>query len=373
MPNVSPARTATSSPTLGIASQVRHKPWMRARLIAAGLPVLRRLEAERAHDVAAAALRSGWVGGPGAVTDQRLVVEAMGIRFANPIGLAAGFDKDGRALLALARLGFGFLEVGSVTVAAQPGNPRPRLFRLPAERAVINRMGFNNGGIDALVERLRFAPRLVPIGVNLGLNKDDGVAERDYPALVGAVVGLADYAVLNVSSPNTPGLRDLQTVQRLTTLLAAIANRRGRMPVLVKLAPDLAGADLRDIVEAALSGGAAGLVLTNTTVARAAGLRGRHRAEIGGLSGRPLFAHSTAMLAAVARLAAGRLLLIGVGGVETGADALVKISEVAKLFKVYTALALDGPAAPARIARELSVALASLGHARLTDAIGTDL
>ena len=358
---------------LGMAPGMRHNGSMRAHLIAAALPVLRRLEAERAHDIAAAALRSGWVGGPGAVADQRLAVEAMGIRFANPIGLAAGFDKDGRALPALARLGFGFLEVGSVTAAAQPGNPRPRLFRLPAERAVINRMGFNNGGIDALVERLRSARGSVPIGVNLGLNKGDGVPERDYPALVGAVAGLADYAVLNVSSPNTPRLRDLQTVQRLTNLLAAVANRRGGLPVLVKLAPDLADADLRDIVEAALDGGAAGLVLTNTTIARPAGLRGRHRAEVGGLSGRPLFAHSTAMLAAVARLAAGRLLLIGVGGVETGADALVKVRAGATLVQIYTALALGGPTAPARIARELSAALASRGHARLTDAIGADL
>ena len=337
------------------------------------MPVLRRLDAERAHNIAAAALRAGWVGGPGPVTDRRLAVNAMGVRFANPIGLAAGFDKDGRAVAALARLGFGFLEVGSVTAAAQPGNPRPRLFRLPAERAVINRMGFNNGGIDALVARLRDARGPVPIGVNLGLNKLGGVAGRDYPALVGAVAGLADYAVLNVSSPNTPGLRDLQAVPRLAALLSAIANRRGAMPVLVKLAPDLADADLREIVETAVDGGAAGLVLTNTTTGRPIEMRGRHRAEIGGLSGRPLLACSTAVLAAVARLAAGRLLLIGVGGVATGADALAKIRAGATLVQLYTALTLDGPAAPARIARELSIALADRGHASVTEAIGADL
>ncbi len=346
---------------------------MRASLFALGMPVLRRLDAERAHDIAAAALRSGWVGGAGPVTDHRLAVTAMGLRFANPIGLAAGFDKDGRALVALARLGFGFLEVGSVTVAAQSGNPRPRLFRLADERAVINRMGFNNDGIDALVARLRHHPRSLPVGVNLGLNKIGGFAIRDYPALVGAVAGLADYVVLNVSSPNTPGLRDLQSTRHLAALLAAVSHRHGATPVLVKLAPDLAQADLPDIVAAAVDGGAAGLVLTNTTTARMTELRGRHRAEHGGLSGRPLFARSTEMLATVARLAAGRLLLIGGGGVETGADALAKIRAGATLVQVYTALALDGPTAPARIARELSVALAERGHARLNDAIGADL
>lgn len=349
---------------------------MRSRLIALGLPVLRRLDAERAHEFALSALRSSWVDGRGVVSDPRLAVDAAGMRFQNPIGLAAGFDKDGQATAALGRLGFGFLEIGSVTAAAQPGNPRPRLFRLPADRAVINRMGFNNDGIDALVGRLADLPkppRAVPVGVNIGLNKAGGVALRDYPALVGALLGLADYVVLNVSSPNTPGLRDLQTAPRLGALLDAVARRRGSMPILLKLAPDLADADLPGIVAAALDGGASGLVMTNTTTARPATLQGRHRGEAGGLSGPPLFARSTEMLKTVARICAGRLLLIGVGGVSCGADALVKIRAGATLVQIYTALAFEGPTAPARIARELSTALAASGFAHLNDAIGADL
>ena len=349
---------------------------MRTSVVALGMPLLRRLDAERAHEFGIVALRSGWVGGGGPASDPRLAVRAFGVAFSNPIGLAAGFDKDGRALGPLGRVGFGFLEVGTVTPAAQVGNPRPRLFRLTENRAVINRMGFNNGGIDAMVARLRTlppAPRAVPVGVNLGLNKSGGVALRDYPALVSAVAGLADYAVLNVSSPNTPGLRDLQAARQLAALLPTVAGRGGTMPVLVKLAPDLADTDLPDIVAAAIDGGAAGLVLTNTTTARPPGLRGRHREQGGGLSGRPLFARSTDLLAKVSRLADKRLALVGVGGVETGADALAKIRAGATLVQVYTAFALDGPAAPARIARELSAALALAGHTHLDEAIGADL
>ena len=307
-------------------------------------------------------------------TIRRLAVHALGRDFANPIGLAAGFDKDAVALPGLMRLGFGFIEAGTVTPRPQPGNPRPRLFRLGADGAVINRMGFNNGGIDAFVRRLAAARQLVPVGANVGLNKQGAVAERDYPALVAAVAPHAAYVVVNVSSPNTPGLRDLQAAPLLGGILAAI--RRAvpdAPPLLVKLAPDLAPADLPGIVAACIAQGAAGLVVSNTTLARPPGLASRHAGEAGGLSGAPLFAPSTAMLAAVARLAEGRLTLIGVGGISTGRQVLQKMRAGASLVQLYTAFALHGPALIARLKRELLAALDADGLASVADAIGADL
>ncbi len=344
-------------------------------LATAALPLLRLLDAERAHALALRALRLGLVGGGAAAPDDpRLAVHVFGHDFTNPIGLAAGFDKDATALSGLMRLGFGFIEAGTVTSRSQPGNPRPRLFRLAADGAVINRMGFNNAGIDAFVRRLAAVRQRVPVGANVGLNKQDAVPERDYPALVAAVAPHAAYVVVNVSSPNTPGLRDLQAAPRLGAILAAI--RRAvpdAPPLLVKLAPDLASADLPGIVAACVDAGAAGLVVSNTTLARPGGLRSRHAGEAGGLSGAPLFAPSTAMLAAVARLAAGRLVLIGVGGVATGRQALQKIRAGASLVQLYTGFALHGPALIPRLKRELLAALDADGFAGVADAVGADL
>ncbi len=341
---------------------------------AAAMPLLRRLDPERAHRLALGALRLGLAGAAAGPDDPRLAVRAFGRDLANPIGLPAGFDKDAVALRGLMRLGFGFIEVGTVTPRPQPGNPRPRLFRLSEDAAVINRFGFNNAGIAGFAARLAAVPHAVPVGANLGLNKQGALPERDYPALVAAVAGVAEYVVINVSSPNTPGLRDLQGAARLGGILAAVFRAVPRPPpLLVKLAPDLAPGDLPAIVAACCDGGVAGLIVANTTLARPPGLRSRHAGQAGGLSGAPLFAPSTAMLAAVARLAAGRLLLIGVGGVASGRQALTKIRAGATLVQVYTALALQGPALLPRLRRELAQALAEDGLAGITDAIGADL
>lgn len=343
-------------------------------LARAALPLLRRIDPERAHGLALRALRLGLAGAGAPADSPRLAVRAFGRDFANPIGLAAGFDKNAVALPGLTRLGFGLVEVGTVTPRPQPGNPRPRIFRLPADGAVINRLGFNNAGLAAFVRRLEAAPPGMPLGANVGLNKDGAVAERDYPALVAAVAPHVAYVVVNVSSPNTPGLRDLQAAPRLAGILAAIRRSVTALPpLLVKLAPDLAAGDLPGIVSACIDAGGAGLVVSNTTLARPPGLRGRHAGERGGLSGAPLFAPATAMLAEVARLAAGRLTLIGVGGVADGRQALAKLCAGASLVQLYTGFALHGPALLPRLKRELLAAMDARGFATVADAVGADL
>jgi dihydroorotate dehydrogenase len=339
----------------------------------AAMPLLRRMDPETAHRLGLRGLALPWPGA-GADDDARLAVRVLGLAFPNPIGLAAGFDKDATALPGAMKLGFGLVEAGTVTPRPQLGNPRPRLFRLREDGAVINRMGFNNGGIDAFTARLAKVGHRVPVGANVGLNKEGADAERDYPLLVAAVAPYADYVVINVSSPNTPGLRDLQAAGRLGGILAAIAARvPAHPPLLVKLAPDLAREDLPGIVETCVAGGAAGFVVSNTTIARPAGLRSAHAREAGGLSGAPLFAPSTAMLAEVARLGAGRLVLIGAGGVASGRQALAKLRAGASLVQVYTAFALQGPALIPRIKRELAAALAEDGFASVAEAVGADL
>ena len=338
------------------------------------MPLLRWMDPEDAHRLALRALALGLAGRDDGPDDPRLAVAALGLRFGNPIGLAAGFDKDAVALGPLARLGFGFVEAGTVTPRPQAGNPRPRLFRLGADRAVINRMGFNNGGLDAYLANLARTPRRVPVGANVGINKEGADPERDYPALVAAVSPHADYVVVNVSSPNTPGLRDLQGEARLRAILGAIAAAVPvRPPLLVKIAPDLSAEGLEAVVEAAVDGGAEGLIVSNTTIARPKGLRSPQARQAGGLSGRPLFGPSTAMLRAAATLAQGRLVLIGVGGVSSGAEALAKITAGASLVQVYTAFAFDGPALVGRLKRELLEAMAAAGFSSVGEAIGADL
>jgi dihydroorotate dehydrogenase len=338
------------------------------------MPLLRGMDPERAHDLALLALRAGLVGADPAEDDPVLATRAFGLAFRNPIGLAAGFDKDAVAVLPLMRLGFGFVEAGTVTPRPQPGNPRPRLFRLAEDRAAINRMGFNNRGLDAFVARLAALPRPLPtpLGVNIGINR--AAPEHGYPVCYAAVAPYADYVAVNVSSPNTPGLRDLQGEERLAAILDAITAVPAprRPPVLVKIAPDLAEDALGPLVETCVARGAAGLIVSNTTVTRPATLRSRHRGEAGGLSGAPLFALSTAVLRSVHRLARGRLTLIGVGGVASGEDALVKIKAGASLVQLYTAFAYAGPALIRRIKDDLAAALRREGFARLSEAVGTD-
>ena len=335
------------------------------------LPLARRLEPERAHTLGLVALRLGLAGRDLSADDPVLCQTLLGRTLPNPIGLAAGFDKDATAIRALRRLGFGLVEVGTVTPLAQPGHDRPRVFRLADDQAVINRYGLNNAGIDAFVARLRRLNRGSGwVGANIGINKTGADPVRDYPALAEAVAPHVDYVVLNVSSPNTPGLRDLQGPAALGAILSAVRARvPGLPPLLVKIAPDLPPGGLRDIVETACDGGAAGLVVSNTTLART-GLRSAHAGEAGGLSGRPLFAPSTALLAEAFRLARGRLVLIGCGGVATGADALAKVEAGASAVQVYTAFTYAGPALVPRLKRELGAALRRAGYASITDAIG---
>ena len=337
-------------------------------------PLLRRIDPERAHRLALRALRLGLAGSVPAGDDPGLAVEALGLRFANPIGLAAGFDKDAVAVPALRRLGFGFVETGTVTPLSQPGNPRPRLFRLPEDRAVINRMGFNNAGLAATVARLAALTRGgPPVGANVGINKTGADPERDYPALVAAVAPHVDYIVINVSSPNTPGLRDLQGEARLTSILQAVtAAVPQHPPLLVKVAPDLSPEGLEAVVEASVSGGAQGLIVSNTTLSRPAGLQSARADEAGGLSGVPLRPLATAMLARAFLAARGRLVLIGVGGVTSGADALEKIRAGATLVQIYTGLAYAGPALIPRIKQDLSAGLRAAGFAQMRDAVGID-
>lgn len=338
------------------------------------VPLLHRLDPETAHKLAIQALRLG-LAGRDAVPDEPILAQSLfGRALSNPIGLAAGFDKDAQALVPLSRLGFGAIEVGTVTPLPQPGNPRPRMFRLPEDQAVINRYGFNNGGLEPYRTRLAAHRRgAVLVGANVGINKTGADPLRDYPALVAAVAPHADYVVINVSSPNTPGLRDLQGEAQLRAILQAVAAAvPKRPPLLVKLAPDLAPEGLEAVVEAAVEGGAQGLIVSNTTISRPASLRGAARKEAGGLSGAPLFDLSTEVLARVARLARGRLVLMGAGGVASGAQALAKIRAGASLVQVYTALAYQGPALIPRIKRELAVALRQQGFAGVADAVGVD-
>lgn len=344
------------------------------------LAALRRIDPERAHRLAMAGLSLGLAGTDLAPTPA-LATTACGLAFANPIGLAAGFDKQAQAVRPLMRLGFGFVEIGTVTPRPQSGNPRPRLFRLPEERAAINRFGFNSDGIEAVcarLRRLRAGSRLpAPLGVNLGINKQDADPVRDYAALARACQPHADYLTVNLSSPNTPGLRDLQTAKRIGAILSAIG-AVNRLPVLVKLAPDLADDDLPDLLAAIAEGGAAGLIVANTTIARPEGLRGVHAGETGGLSGRPLRERSCAMLALVARLAARRaetssLTLIGAGGLSDAQDIITRVEAGAHLVQIYTAFAYDGPALLPRLKSDLATNLARRGIARLADLRGSAL
>jgi dihydroorotate dehydrogenase len=342
------------------------------------MPLVRGLDPEGAHELSLRALNWGLAGRDRTPDDPILAVHAMGLDFRNPIGLAAGFDKNAVAVLPLMRLGFGFVEVGTATPRPQVGNPKPRVFRLEEDRAVINRLGFNNAGLDAYAANLAALPRPLPaiLGANIGINKDSTTPERDYPALYLRVAPLADYVTVNVSSPNTPGLRDLQGEARLAAILdatlAARAELRRRPPVLVKIAPDLAEAAVESIVETCIDRDVAGLIVSNTTIARPDTLRSARKGEAGGLSGRPLFQPSTELLRRVHRLARGRLTLIGAGGVECGETAYAKIKAGASLVQTYAGFAYAGPALIPRMKRELAALLRRDGIKSLRDAIGAE-
>lgn len=343
------------------------------------MPLMRGMDPERAHDLALRALRFGLAGTDHSPDDPILATRVLGQDFRNPIGLSAGFDKSAVAIGPLMRLGFGFVEAGSVTPRPQIGNPRPRLFRLVEDRAVINRMGMNNGGIDAFRARIAaLRDRPAVLGVNIAINKDGADPLRDYPALYAQVAALADYVAVNVSSPNTPGLRDLQGERQLSDILAALAATRAaqagtRPPILVKIAPDLAPGAVEPIVDAAVTHGMDGLIVSNTTISRP-GLRSAHRDQTGGLSGPPLRALSTDLLRRVARLARGRgLTLIGCGGIGSGADAYEKLRAGADLVQLYAAFAYDGPALIPRMKRELAALLRRDGVRSVAEIVGADI
>jgi dihydroorotate dehydrogenase len=335
---------------------------------------LRCLDAEDAHRAAILALRAARpLLRPGA-DDPILATRLWGLDFPNPVGLAAGFDKHAEAPDALLGLGFGSVEIGSVTPRPQPGNPRPRVFRLAEDGAVINRYGFNSEGIAAVAARLARRRRRGVLGVNLGKNKESADAAEDYAAGAAALARFADYLVINVSSPNTPGLRALQDRATLDGLVARVqaALPERPVPLLVKIAPDMTTEDLTDIAAVATARGLAGIIVSNTTTARPEGLRGAARGEAGGLSGRPLFARSTEVLRDLRRLTAGKTVLVGVGGVASGADAYAKIRAGASLVQLYTALVYEGPGLVGRIKRELAAALRRDGFASLSAAVGVD-
>ena len=331
-------------------------------MIAAFFPLIRpllfRMDPERAHERTLAALRTLALL-PMPADQPRLAVRAFGLDFPNPVGVAAGFDKNGEVVDPLFRLGFGFVEVGSITPRPQQGNPRPRLFRLPADEGVINRFGFNNDGHQAVLARLAARKGRGILGVNVGANKDSDDKAADYAAGIVAFASVASYFTLNISSPNTPGLRDLQKREALDDLLARVVETRdevsltgARRPLLLKIAPDLTPYELDDIIDVALNRGIDGMIVSNTTVSRPASLKDQKVAgESGGLSGAPLFDLSTRILAEVSRRVAGKFPLIGVGGIHSAATARAKLEAGATLVQLYSSLIYKGPGLVAEIKR----------------------
>ncbi|MGV3578071.1 quinone-dependent dihydroorotate dehydrogenase [Brevundimonas sp.] len=332
-----------------------------------GAAILRNLDPETAHGLAITALKT--VPLPGAPADDPILrSQIAGLDLPNPVGLAAGLDKNGEALHGLSRLGFGFVECGSVTPRPQPGNPKPRLFRLSEDRAVINRMGFNNAGLEAFADNLSRRPNAV-VGANLGANKDTEDKAADYVAGLRRLAGLSDYFTINISSPNTPGLRALQGREQLDDLLGRIDEARTTpAPVFLKIAPDLTSAEIAMIVEAALAQRIDALIVSNTTLDRPDSLTARDRAEAGGLSGAPLTGKALAVLKDAAAASEGRLPLIGVGGIGSGQDAWDRIRAGANAVQIYSALIYEGPGLIGRIKRDLAARLRAEGFASITEA-----
>lgn len=348
-------------------------------------PLLRLLDPEQAHNIGIFAAAKGLFPRDPRPDDASLRITCWGKEFRSPLGLSAGFDKDGVAVASLLGMGFGFVEVGSITPEPQPGNPKPRCFRLPipGQECVINRYGFNSVGADQARKNLERQRQLIEggggvLGINLGKNKTSEDAAADYSVGVRKLGPLADYLVINISSPNTPGLRSLQSRSQLEALIKAVLSERDRLegnhpPVLVKIAPDLVDEDLKDIARVALSLKLDGLIVSNTTIERPPVVQNHiHGHETGGLSGKPLFAKSTEVLHRMYKLTKGKVILVGVGGVSSGEDAYKKIRAGATLVELYTALSFEGPALVPRIKRELVACLARDGFKSVVDAVGAD-
>jgi dihydroorotate dehydrogenase len=341
-------------------------------------PLLLALDPERAHALTLRLLEAGLYPRGSGGEDARLAVDALGLAFPNPFGVAAGFDKDARVAQALLAMGFGHAEVGTVTPLPQAGNPRPRVFRLAAERAIINRLGFNNAGHAAALERLSAGPRHGIVGVNIGANRDAPDRIGDYVTGLERFYDVASYVSINVSSPNTPGLRDLQAPANLDALLARLEAARARQmaagkprrALVVKLAPDLAAEDLAPMVEVMLARGIDAIAVSNTTLARPGLARHRRAHEAGGLSGRPLFYRSTVLLARTHLLTAGRVPLIGVGGIDSAFAAIAKIEAGASLLQLYTGLVYVGPGLLGALKQGLAAYAQRAGLARISEATG---
>jgi dihydroorotate dehydrogenase len=324
-------------------------------------PLLNALDPEQAHELTLRSMEAGIHPRSSAPDDGRLAASVWGLAFPNPLGIAPGFDKDARVAGPVLAMGLGFAEIGTVTPRPQGGNPRPRVFRLARERALINRLGFNNGGHAAALARLQRHPPQGIVGVNVGANKDAPDRAADYVEGIRCFTDVAGYFCVNVSSPNTPGLRDLQAPAALDELLARVLAARAelvaagkpRRPIVVKLAPDVAEADLEPVVGVLASRGVDGIAVGNTTLSRFGVSEGAASGQAGGLSGRPLFHRATVMLARVHRLTRGAIPLIGIGGIDSGATAIVKIEAGATLLQLYTGLVFEGPGLVARIKRDL--------------------
>ncbi|MEO1704048.1 MAG: quinone-dependent dihydroorotate dehydrogenase [Pseudomonadota bacterium] len=337
----------------------------------ASIALLHRFDPERAHNLALKALNLGLVPKGDSAPSARLATQVGPLTLASPLGLAAGFDKNAEAVGPLARRGFGWLEVGAATPRPQPGNPQPRLFRLTEDAAAINRFGFNNDGMETIADRLAAYRGAVPLGLNLGANKDSADRAADYVTVYARCAPHVDFATVNISSPNTEKLRDLQGADALRALLGGVMEARAAAPkpVFLKIAPDLTDAELSDIASIAEEAGIDAIIATNTTLARD-GLRSRHGPEKGGLSGAPLMAPSTRVLARLSTLTA--LPLVGVGGIATAEDAYAKIRAGASALQLYTGLIYGGMGLVGEITRGLDALLARDGFDSLAAAIGTD-
>ena len=348
---------------------------MRAPLLLAnlGAKAMRALSPERAHVLTVELIKSG-LGPKVCITNKALRTEVAGLSFSNPLGLAAGFDKNAQAPNPMLDLGFGFVEVGAVTPRAQPGNDRPRVFRLVPDNAVINRYGFNNDGLEAIAGRLAARQRKGVVGINLGANKDSEDRTADYVAGIERLDGLVDFYTVNISSPNTPGLRALQDKSALQELMIRVLEARSgiqhQAPIFLKIAPDITDEDKADIAAVVTSLGIDGLIVSNTTIDRPATLKSVHAKEAGGLSGAPLFAPSTALLKEFYGEIGETTPLIGVGGVASARDAYEKILAGASLVQLYTAMIYEGPGLPARILRTLPRLLKADGFKSVVDAVG---
>lgn len=339
-----------------------------------GLAALHRFDPETAHGLSIKALKAGLAPLPGPVTSDRLKTEVAGLILPNPVGLAAGYDKNAEAIAPLTRAGFGFIEVGAATPRPQPGNPKPRLFRLTQDRAVINRFGFNNQGMEAICARLAQRPATGIVGLNLGANKDSTDRAADFARVLTHCGPHIDFATVNVSSPNTEKLRDLQGAAALSALLMGVMSARGELakpiPVFLKIAPDLSDTEISEIADVSRSTGIHAIIATNTTLSRE-GLTSPDRDQAGGLSGAPLFEKSTRVLAKLSKATEGHIPLIGVGGICSAEDAYAKIRAGASAVQIYSAMVYQGLSLIPRVARGLDDLLARDGFANVADAVGT--